>query len=211
MRFPWSRRRRPTALLCALLALPLLTVAGPAAGPAAAGADPGRRDAAESPGPCRPTASPWDCLARCESSGDWSANTGNGFYGGLQFWQPTWEEHGGREFAERADLATREQQIEVAERVLANQGWGAWPVCSVRCELTTGEDARRRIHLVRPGDTLSGIAARHRIAGGWRELHDLNRELVGDDPSRLCPGMMLVLPDRKARPSPASTGSRFPG
>lgn len=74
----------------------------------------------------------WDMLAMCESSGNWQINTGNGFYGGLQFWQPTWEEFGGLEFAPRADLATKQQQITVAERVLAVQGTQAWPDCSNR-------------------------------------------------------------------------------
>jgi hypothetical protein len=72
----------------------------------------------------------WDDLAQCESGGDWSINTGNGYYGGLQFASTTWLGHGGAEYAPRADLATREQQIVVAERVLATQGWGAWPACS---------------------------------------------------------------------------------
>jgi hypothetical protein len=72
----------------------------------------------------------WDRLAQCESSGQWQINTGNGFYGGLQFLPATWLGFGGGEFAPRADLATREQQIIVAERVRAGQGWGAWPECS---------------------------------------------------------------------------------
>lgn len=74
--------------------------------------------------------SDWDRLAQCEAGGNWQINTGNGYYGGLQFNQGTWEAHGGTEYAPRADLATREQQIAVAERVLASQGWGAWPACS---------------------------------------------------------------------------------
>jgi resuscitation-promoting factor RpfA len=72
----------------------------------------------------------WDRLAQCESSGNWAINTGNGFYGGLQFLQATWEGFGGGAFAPRADLASREQQMMVAERVRARQGWGAWPECS---------------------------------------------------------------------------------
>lgn len=74
--------------------------------------------------------STWGRVAQCESSGDWSINTGNGYYGGLQFKQSTWEAYGGMEYAARADLATRSQQIRIAERVLAKQGPGAWPVCS---------------------------------------------------------------------------------
>jgi resuscitation-promoting factor RpfA len=77
----------------------------------------------------------WDDLAYCESGGDWAINTGNGYYGGLQFAQATWVGLGGEEFAPRADLASREQQIVVAERVLAVQGWGAWPACSRRLGL----------------------------------------------------------------------------
>lgn len=72
----------------------------------------------------------WDRLAQCESSGNWAINTGNGYFGGLQFLQATWEGFGGGAFAPRADLASREQQIIVAERVRARQGWGAWPECS---------------------------------------------------------------------------------
>jgi hypothetical protein len=71
----------------------------------------------------------WDQVARCESGGNWAINTGNGYHGGLQFAPSTWSGHGGREFAPTAYLATKEQQIAVAERVLATQGRGAWPTC----------------------------------------------------------------------------------
>jgi hypothetical protein len=71
----------------------------------------------------------WDAIAACESGGNWATNTGNGFEGGLQFTHSTWVGAGGREFAEHAYDATREQQIVVAERVLASQGIGAWPTC----------------------------------------------------------------------------------
>ncbi|MBK3563659.1 MULTISPECIES: transglycosylase family protein [unclassified Streptomyces] len=84
--------------------------------------------------------STWNKVAACESSGDWSINTGNGYYGGLQFTQSTWEAYGGTAYASRADLATRDQQIAVAEKVLKGQGPGAWPVCSVRAGLTRGGD-----------------------------------------------------------------------
>lgn len=80
----------------------------------------------------------WNKVAACESSNDWNINTGNGFYGGLQFTQSTWEAYGGRAYASRADLATKDQQIAVAEKVLDGQGPGAWPVCSVRAGLTRG-------------------------------------------------------------------------
>ena len=70
--------------------------------------------------------STWDAVAQCESSGNWAINTGNGYYGGLQFSQSTWNAYGGQQYASRADLATREEQIAVAEKTLAGQGWGAW-------------------------------------------------------------------------------------
>ncbi|MER5177400.1 transglycosylase family protein [Streptomyces sp. NPDC002896] len=82
----------------------------------------------------------WNKVAACESSNDWDVNTGNGYYGGLQFSQSTWEAYGGRAYAPRADQATKEQQIAVAEKVLKGQGPGAWPVCSVRAGLTRGGD-----------------------------------------------------------------------
>jgi len=82
--------------------------------------------------------STWDRVAACESSGNWSINTGNGFYGGLQFTTSTWLAYGGAKYAPRADLATKAQQIAIAEKVLAGQGPGAWPVCSVRAGLIRG-------------------------------------------------------------------------
>jgi uncharacterized protein YabE (DUF348 family) len=72
----------------------------------------------------------WDAIAGCEAGGNWAINTGNGYYGGVQFDQGTWERNGGLRFAPRADLATREEQIAVAEVTRQHQGWGAWPVCS---------------------------------------------------------------------------------
>jgi uncharacterized protein YabE (DUF348 family) len=74
----------------------------------------------------------WDSLSKCEAGGNWAINTGNGFYGGVQFDQNTWERQGGLRYAPRADLATREEQIAIAEVTRARQGWGAWPVCSGR-------------------------------------------------------------------------------
>lgn len=74
----------------------------------------------------------WDALSRCEAGGNWAINTGNGFYGGVQFDQNTWERNGGLRYAQRADLASREEQIAIAEVTRARQGWGAWPTCSGR-------------------------------------------------------------------------------
>lgn len=72
----------------------------------------------------------WDRLAQCESGGRWHINTGNGFYGGLQFTSSTWRGFGGQRYAPNAHQASRTEQIRVAERVKRVQGWGAWPVCS---------------------------------------------------------------------------------
>ncbi|MER6303971.1 transglycosylase family protein [Kitasatospora sp. NPDC001539] len=82
--------------------------------------------------------STWDAVAQCESGGNWAINTGNGFYGGLQFTSSTWAAYGGTAYAAQANLATKAQQIAVAEKVLASQGPGAWPVCSVKAGLTKG-------------------------------------------------------------------------
>ncbi|MCX2185092.1 transglycosylase family protein [Streptomyces sp. SKN60] len=77
------------------------------------------------------TSSEWDAVAQCESGGNWSINTGNGYYGGLQFSASTWAAYGGTAYAARADQASKSQQIAVAEKVLAGQGKGAWPSCGV--------------------------------------------------------------------------------
>ena len=87
--------------------------------------------------PSRPaSASPggvnWAAIAACESGGNWTASTGNGFYGGLQFTEQTWLGYGGGRYAPSANLATPAQQIAVAQQVLAGQGIGAWPVCGAR-------------------------------------------------------------------------------
>ena len=77
----------------------------------------------------------WDAIAQCESNGNWSINTGNGFSGGLQFAPSTWAGLGGTEYAPEAWQATREQQIAVAQKVQAAQGWGAWPACTAKLGL----------------------------------------------------------------------------
>ena len=77
----------------------------------------------------------WDRLAQCESSGNWAIDTGNGFYGGLQFDSGTWLSNGGGAYASRADLATRAQQIAIASKVEAARGWSPWPACSAKLGL----------------------------------------------------------------------------
>lgn len=80
----------------------------------------------------------WDKVAECESTNNWAVNTGNGYFGGLQFTQSTWEAFGGTQYAPRADLATKAQQIAVAEKVLDGQGPGAWPNCGPKAGLSKG-------------------------------------------------------------------------
>ncbi|MEU9358762.1 transglycosylase family protein [Streptomyces sp. NPDC048301] len=109
----------------------------------------------------------WEKVAACESTGDWHINTGNGYYGGLQFTRSTWAAYGGTAYAARADLATKDQQIAVAEKVLEGQGPGAWPTCSVRAGLKKGGDApgvttqaQRTEPAVKRGTPESGPGAR---------------------------------------------------
>jgi LysM repeat protein len=142
--------------------------------------------------------SAWDNLAQCESSGNWATNTGNGYYGGLQFNLTTWRAYGG---AGMPHSASREQQIAVAEKVLAAQGWNAWPSCSKKAGMS-GKPAPTAVrasapapaksapakpapaksavtpapaggnYTVKSGDTLSEIAAGHGTT--WQELAAAN-------------------------------------
>ncbi|MFF2025683.1 transglycosylase family protein [Streptomyces sp. NPDC058171] len=159
----------------------------------------------------------WDRIARCESGGNWSINTGNGYYGGLQFAGSTWRAYGGTAYAPTADRATRAQQIAVATKVQRGQGWGAWPVCSARAGASgaapsvaapaspTATPAPRTArsplvrgprhpehrggYTVRSGDTLSTIADRHHT--DWRALFTANRHVIGADPHLIVPGQRL--------------------
>lgn len=99
----------------------------------------------------------WDQVARCESGGNWGINTGNGYHGGVQFSSSTWASHGGGQYAPSAELATKEQQIAVAERVLATQGRGAWPVCGGPLSGPTQRDVPAPAGLDAPG--LNGAPA----------------------------------------------------
>ncbi|GAA2751142.1 MULTISPECIES: transglycosylase family protein [Kitasatospora] len=195
--------------------------------------------------------STWDRVAQCESGGNWSINTGNGYYGGLQFSSSTWKSFGGTQYAPMAHQASKGQQIAVAEKVLASQGPGAWPVCSIRAGLAKGAapaqvdtaarteakpavksaapapkpatpksaapsaptaapeaapavvpasteqtpaaPASGTAYTVREGDTLSGIAADQHLAGGWEQLYQANRAVVGDNPDLILPGQTLAL------------------
>lgn len=177
---------------------PPARVLPPAAEPAAAAAP---APAAAAPAASAPADSPrvttftrqrsvWDDLAMCESSGDWQINSGNGFYGGLQFWQPTWEMFGGLKYARRADLATPQHQIDIAEAVLRVQGWNAWPTCSRKIGMS---GFNHIVHTVQPGETLAGIARSYDVDGGWQRLYDLNKSLIGSDPNQLLPGAVLTV------------------
>ncbi|MBO1418748.1 transglycosylase family protein, partial [Streptomyces sp. FH025] len=114
------RRIVPTAL-CAF------TVAF--AAPAAQAAPPGRGTGTDHGGRSDGGGYDWDRVAACESSGDWHINNGNGYFGGLQFDQSTWRANGGLAYASRADLASREEQIAVAEHLADRRGLSPWPVC----------------------------------------------------------------------------------
>ncbi|GAA2754335.1 transglycosylase family protein [Amnibacterium kyonggiense] len=155
----------------------------------------------------------WDRLAQCESSGRWHIDTGNGYYGGLQFSMGTWRAHGGSGSPARASKAG---QIRVAEKVLRSQGWGAWPACSSRLGLhgkpaakhtahhtkhhakrhvvrhRTHVKASKRTVVVRSGDTLVRIAQRARVRGGWHRLAAANPQLTNPNVLRI--GQRLHLP-----------------
>ncbi|WP_432033507.1 transglycosylase family protein [Streptomyces antibioticus] len=197
------------------------------------------------------TASEWDAVAQCESGGNWSINTGNGYYGGLQFSASTWAAYGGTAYASRADLASKTQQITIAEKVLAGQGKGAWPTCGVglsntpfnggastgsstartpsaaptagstgsrageqqaasrsaeRPAVTKREQSTKTVttptgkkvkkgdgeYKVVKGDTLSTIAAEHKVKGGWQKLFQLNKGVV-QNADLIYPGQQLHL------------------
>ncbi|MFF8861297.1 transglycosylase family protein [Streptomyces sp. NPDC015139] len=186
------------------------------------------------------TASQWDAVAQCESGGNWSINTGNGYYGGLQFSASTWAAYGGTAYAPQANQAGKAQQIAVAEKVLAAQGKGAWPVCgtglsstpyngSTGSTSTTGSSSKTTTttrstdtqaasrsaerpaasktvttptgkkvkkgdgeYKVVKGDTLSTIATKHHVQGGWKKLFELNKDIV-EDADMIFPGQQLHL------------------
>lgn len=117
----------------------------------------------------------WNKVAACESSGNWSINTGNGYFGGLQFSQSTWEAYGGTKIASRADLASKNDQIRVAERVLASQGPGAWPVCGPRAGLKAGTAAPQlqaapSVPRPLPSGSLPNLAASRAVAFARSQL-----------------------------------------
>ncbi|GIF09393.1 LysM peptidoglycan-binding domain-containing protein [Actinoplanes siamensis] len=149
----------------------------------------------------------WDAVARCESGGNWRINTGNGYYGGLQFSRSTWRAHGGGRYGSTANLASKSEQILIAERVLRNQGIGAWPTCGrrglVRTRTSTSASPYRlasyntslktgHTYVVKRGDTLSGIARRYHVRGGWKALYRANASRLSN-PNRLRVGQRLAI------------------
>ncbi|MFF5497987.1 transglycosylase family protein [Streptomyces aquilus] len=186
------------------------------------------------------TASEWDAVAQCESGGNWSINTGNGYYGGLQFSASTWAAYGGTAYAPQANQASKAQQIAVAEKVLASQGKGAWPTCGVglsgaayngggtsssgssssssdsgtstrSSEQSTSRSSERTTakktvttptgkkvkkgdgeYKVVKGDTLSSIAEKHKVKGGYQTLFKLNKDII-EDADLIYPGQQLHL------------------
>ncbi|BAC71246.1 transglycosylase [Streptomyces avermitilis] len=184
------------------------------------------------------TASEWDAVAQCEAGGNWSINTGNGYYGGLQFSASTWAAYGGTAYASTADQASKSEQISVGEKVLAAQGKGAWPTCGTglsgaannagspapstpqqstpkssttqsteqrasrsderpaakTVETPTGKKVKKGDgeYKVVKGDTLSSIAEKKHVAGGWQKLFKLNKDIV-DDADFIYPGQQLHL------------------
>ncbi|MFE5838884.1 transglycosylase family protein [Arthrobacter sp. NPDC056493] len=195
--------------------------------------------AANAATPAATSASTWDSLAQCESGGNWSTNTGNGFSGGLQFTPQTWAAYGGTGSPQNA---SRAQQIAVAEKVQASQGWGAWPACSAKLGLNGGGGAPApqilpqsapvqaapvqapvqtapvaqvpvaevaqapvqarhaaaiavsgQTYTVQDGDTLSKIADKLGIQGGWQHLADANADTISN-PNLVFVGQVLQLP-----------------
>ncbi|MEU7177227.1 MULTISPECIES: transglycosylase family protein [Streptomyces] len=118
MSSPLAKRSVGTS---ASVLLALLSVLGPTG-----------RSAAADFGPSAPPGVDWESIAACESNGRWHTNTGNGYHGGLQIAPATWRAYGGKRYAPRADLASREQQIAVGERIAQDRGLTQWPVCGRR-------------------------------------------------------------------------------
>jgi hypothetical protein len=131
--------------------------------------------------PAAAAGSSWDRLAGCESGGNWDINTGNGYYGGLQFADGTWDGWGGERFASRADLASKAEQIVIAAKLVEDSGWRSWPACSSRLglgaderqeALATAEEYKARLGGQTSGDSTSG-------GGTQAAAQDTQRE--GDD------------------------------
>ncbi len=210
MRSYVGRHRLPSASRCRLASYAAIPVVGAASLAMAAPAE-------------AASTSTWERLARCESGGNWSINTGNGYYGGLQFSVSSWRAVGGSGLPHQNSKA---EQIRRAEKLLKLQGWGAWPTCSRKLGLSNADkggtpnvsaarssSARKAVapkkatrkavranskratkgtYVVRSGDTLSSIARKHSVDGGWKALYAANRGVV-ENPNRIYVGEKLKL------------------
>ncbi|MEV0934688.1 transglycosylase family protein [Streptomyces phaeochromogenes] len=164
----------------------------------------------------------WDRIAQCESGGNWHINTGNGYYGGLQFSAGTWRAYGGSAYASTADKASKAQQIAVATKVQRGQGWGAWPTCSSRAGASGGAPAASAPSTpttkaapskpAKAPDRSAGHTGRgssrgdYTVRGGdtlsaiaarhgttWQRIYAANKAAIGGDPDMIVPGRRLEL------------------
>ncbi|MCT9143750.1 LysM peptidoglycan-binding domain-containing protein [Streptomyces violarus] len=162
----------------------------------------------------------WDRIAQCESGGNWHINTGNGYYGGLQFAPSTWRAYGGTAYAATADQASRSQQIAVATKVQSAQGWGAWPTCSARAGASGSAPAasaagpatskpapakqwkapaRSAQHPDRSSSRGDYTVREGDTLSGvaarhgttWQRLYAANESAIGGDPHMIVPGLRL--------------------
>ncbi|MER6289313.1 transglycosylase family protein [Streptomyces sviceus] len=145
------------------------------------------------------TSTTWDQVAECESGGSWSANDGNGYYGGLQMSQENWEKYGGLEYAETADLASRNQQIAVAEKLLADQGIAAWPTCGLLNGLSKNSSSA-------DVDTGVGSGAPSASASGSSDSSGSSGS-SNSEGSEDSSGLLDALDGSSATPSPSASAS----
>jgi hypothetical protein len=141
----------------------------------------------------------WDRVAQCESGGNWAINTGNGFQGGLQFTPSTWRSFGGSQFASSANRASREEQIAVAEKVLAGQGWGAWPVCSSKAG-ARGSSATQRTVTAKTPAKVGGKAPAKPPAKAQQSPRHAAPEVPAPRPAPDAPVVPAVQPPVPAAP-----------
>ncbi|MFJ6564035.1 transglycosylase family protein [Streptomyces sp. NPDC091412] len=161
----------------------------------------------------------WDKVAKCESGGAWSADTGNGYYGGLQLTQDDWEKYGGLDYASSADQASRSQQISVAEKLLADKGPGAWPTCGLLSGLGKKSGAAKVDTGV--GDSSGSSSSSGKSLTDDLGLSDSSQASSGDpsgssgssgssdvDPGSIDPSGSSTAPPATSSPSPSSPAKK---
>jgi len=134
----------------------------------------------------------WDRVAECESGGSWSADNGNGYYGGLQISQENWVKYGGLDYAESPDLASRSQQIAVAERILAAEGVAAWPTCGLLAGLD-GDSASPGVDTGLAADAASGATVNPCTALARCTIQPGRARSLGGSHSITCPFFTMAL------------------